>query len=68
MSNPQNISFSLMDTLTKDNGMKETLVYPSKILMLLQNTGEDWEALNIFNFSFYGNMKSLVSKLKIKMD
>ena len=40
MSNPQNISLSLMDTLTKDNGMKEIPIYPSEILMLLQNVGE----------------------------
>ena len=31
-----------MDTLTKDNGMREILIYPSEILMLLQNVGENY--------------------------
>ena len=40
MSSPQSISFSLMVILTKDNGLKEILTYPSMILMILQNVGE----------------------------
>ena len=40
MSSPQSISFSLMDILTKENGLKEILTCPSEILMLLQNVGE----------------------------
>ena len=29
-----------MVTLTKENGLKEILIYPSVILMILQNVGE----------------------------
>ena len=29
-----------MDTLTKDNGLKEILTYPSVILLLLKKVGE----------------------------
>jgi len=47
MSSPQSISFSLMDTLTKDNDLKEILTCPSEILMLLQNVEE---IISIFKF------------------
>ena len=48
MSSPQSISFSLMVTLTKDNGLKEILTYPSAILMILQNVGEIISIIKFF--------------------
>ena len=40
MSNPPNILFSSMVTLSKGNGLKGILNCPSKILLLLPNVGE----------------------------
>jgi len=52
-----NISFSLIDTPTKDNGMKEILTYPSRIFMLLQNAREIISIIKfLMSFKIYGNI------------
>ena len=52
-----NISFSLMDTPTKDNGMKEILTYPLGIFMLLQNAREIISIIKfLMSFKIYGKI------------